>query len=88
MGFREVWIVFESYKQFRNRSFCEILDLNRGAGLGFDALRLGLALFIMLSHVSGLLGHGGLKTEILNAIFALESTVKPPRLSQQLHKAP
>lgn len=72
MGFREVWIVFESYKQFRNRSFGEILDLNRGAGLGFDALRLGLALFIMLSHVSGLLGHGGLKTEILNAIFGID----------------
>lgn len=73
MGLSGVWFVFESYKQFRNRSFGEILDLNRGAGLGFDALRLGLALFIMLSHVSGLLGHGGLKTEILNAIFGIDS---------------
>lgn len=69
--------MFDNYKQFRNRSFGEILDFNRGAGLGFDALRLGLALFIMLSHVSGLLGHGGLKTDILNTIFGIDGdTVK------------
>lgn len=63
--------MFDSYKNFRNKSFGEVLDLNRGAGLGFDALRLGLALFIMLSHISGLLGHGGLKNEIINWILGI-----------------
>lgn len=64
--------MLENYRQFRNRSFGDVLDMNKGAGLGFDALRLGLALMIMLSHISGLLGHGGLKTEILNAIFGID----------------
>ena len=43
----------------RNNSFGSVLDANRGAGPGFDLLRLGLALLILLSHASKLDGHSG-----------------------------
>lgn len=41
------------------RSFGAVLDLNKGSGPGFDLLRLGLALLILLSHASKLDGHSG-----------------------------
>jgi peptidoglycan/LPS O-acetylase OafA/YrhL len=55
--------------KFRGKSFGAILDMNRGAGLGFDLLRLGLAVTILLSHTSGITGHGGVTTSLLNMIF-------------------
>jgi len=55
--------------KYRGLSFGAILDLNKGAGLGFDSLRLALAIMILLSHTSGLTGHSGITTGILNSIF-------------------
>ena len=46
----------------RGPSFGEILAANRGAGPGFDVLRIGLALWIMWGHTNwifGLAGHLG-----------------------------
>lgn len=62
-----------SYRSFHGRSLGEILDQNRGVGLGFDVLRLGLALMILMSHASGIIGHGGLKTEVINWIFGIDA---------------
>lgn len=56
-------------QKYRGKSFGAILDLNHGAGLGFDLLRLGLAITILWSHSSGISGHSGVTTSILNSIL-------------------
>ncbi|WP_342359369.1 acyltransferase [Terrarubrum flagellatum] len=55
----------------RGRSFGEILDANKGAGPGFDLLRLGLAVAILLSHTSGITGNRGFLSGLLASLFQL-----------------
>ncbi|QQV78039.1 acyltransferase [Sphingomonas aliaeris] len=61
-----------SLSNFRGKSFKDILDLNRGMGLGFDVIRLGLAVLILLSHTSGIIGTNGTITAIMNWIFQID----------------
>lgn len=59
------------------KSFGSILDEHKGAGPGFDLLRLGLALLILLSHTSRLAGHSGFTaalTEALHQVLSFFST--------------
>jgi peptidoglycan/LPS O-acetylase OafA/YrhL len=55
--------------RFRGKSFGEILDANNGAGMGFDLLRIGLSVLILLSHTSGITGNRGITSGILAWIF-------------------
>jgi peptidoglycan/LPS O-acetylase OafA/YrhL len=63
--------VARTYLRYRGATFKAILDDNRGAGMGFDLLRLALSILILLTHSSWLDGTGGLTTSILNYIFDL-----------------
>jgi peptidoglycan/LPS O-acetylase OafA/YrhL len=58
-----------TYLGYRGATFKTILDENGGAGMGFDVLRLVLAVLILLTHCSWLVGTSGLTTSILNYIF-------------------
>lgn len=64
-------------REFRGRPIGEILDRNKGVGLGFDLLRLGLAVLILLSHTSGIIGSSGNITAILNWIFGHSQAAAP-----------
>jgi peptidoglycan/LPS O-acetylase OafA/YrhL len=55
--------------RYRGATFKAILDENGGAGRGFDVLRLALAILILFTHCSWLVGTRGLTTSILNSIF-------------------
>ena len=57
----------------QGKSFGTILDENRGMGLGFDYLRLGLALLILLSHTSGIIGTSGAMSALLSSIFHIDA---------------
>ncbi len=57
--------------QGRTVSIGEILDRHKGAGPGFDALRLFLALSILASHCSGLTGNAGYLSRVLLDIYHL-----------------
>ncbi len=57
---------------FRGKSFGQILDMNRGTGLGFDIVRLALAILILFSHTSGIIGTHGTITGIMNWIFQVD----------------
>lgn len=59
------------------RSFGSILDKNRGAGPGFDLLRLGLALLILLSHTSRLAGHSGFTASVTQMLTDMLSFFGP-----------
>ena len=61
--------VIGSYLKYRGATFKTILDDNGGAGMGFDVLRLALAILILLVHSSWIVGTGGVTTSILNFIF-------------------
>jgi peptidoglycan/LPS O-acetylase OafA/YrhL len=63
--------VTRTYLRYRGATFKAILDENGGAGMGFDLLRLVLAILILLSHCSWLVGTSGVLTSILNSIFHL-----------------
>jgi peptidoglycan/LPS O-acetylase OafA/YrhL len=63
--------VTRTYLRYRGATFKAILDENGGAGRGFDLLRLVLAIFILLSHLSWIVGTSGVTTSILNFIFHL-----------------
>lgn len=52
--------------RFSGKSFKSILDLNNGAGLGFDLLRLGLAVLVLVCHGSHVTGHSGTSASIVN----------------------
>ena len=58
-----------TYLRYRGATFETILDDNGGAGKGFDVLRLALAVLILLTHCSWIVGTGGVMTSILNSIF-------------------
>jgi peptidoglycan/LPS O-acetylase OafA/YrhL len=58
-----------TYLRYRGSTFAAILDENGGAGKGFDALRLALAILILLTHCSWIVGTSGVTTSILNSIF-------------------
>lgn len=58
-----------TYLRYRGKTFQSILDECRGAGKGFDILRLGLAICILLSHSSGIVGTSGVTASIMNSIF-------------------
>lgn len=60
-----------TYLRYRGATFQTILDDNGGAGMGFDLLRLALAILILLTHCSWITGTSGLTTSILNSIFHL-----------------
>src|SRR5262249_53687635 len=60
-----------TYLRYRGATFQTILDDNGGAGMGFDLLRLALAILILLIHCSWIVGTGGVTTSILNSIFHL-----------------
>jgi peptidoglycan/LPS O-acetylase OafA/YrhL len=60
-----------TYLRYRGATFQAILDESGGAGMGFDLLRLVLAILILLSHCSWLVGSSGVMTSILNSIFHL-----------------
>ncbi len=62
-----------SLTEFRGKSFKDILDLNRGMGLGFDVIRLGLAVLILMSHTSGIIGTSGTITAIMNWLFQVDA---------------
>ena len=59
------------YTSYRGQSFAHILDINRGAGRGFDLLRLLLAIAILLSHSSSIVGTNGVANQILNWLFQI-----------------
>ena len=63
--------VTRTYLRYRGATFKAILDENGGAGMGFDLLRLVLAILILLTHCSWLVGTSGVLTSILNSIFHL-----------------
>ena len=60
-----------------NKTFGEILDANRGAGPGFDLLRIGLAVTILASHASHLAGNHGALSALLKSIFHLHQQIGP-----------
>ena len=62
-------VVLQTYLRYRGATFQTILDDNGGAGKGFDVLRLVLAVLILLTHCSWIVGTGGVMTSILNSIF-------------------
>lgn len=70
---REVIQLMAVNQKTHHPTLSNILDRNRGIGPGFDLLRLCLALSIVASHSSGLIGTGGWlsshMTSILNLIF-------------------
>jgi peptidoglycan/LPS O-acetylase OafA/YrhL len=61
--------VLQTYLRYRGATFQTILDDNGGAGRGFDVLRLALAILILLTHCSWIVGTSGVMTSILNSIF-------------------
>ena len=61
--------LIRTYLKYRGATFKTILDENGGAGKGFDLLRLILAILILLTHCSWLVGTSGLTTSIVNYIF-------------------
>jgi peptidoglycan/LPS O-acetylase OafA/YrhL len=61
--------LIQTYLRYRGSTFKQILDENGGAGRGFDVLRLALAILILLTHTSWLVGTSGLTTSVLNSIF-------------------
>lgn len=61
--------VIATYLRYRGATFQKILDDNGGAGRGFDVLRLVLAILILLTHCSWIVGTSGVMTSILNSIF-------------------
>ena len=61
--------IIRTYLRYRGATFQTILDDNGGAGMGFDVLRLVLAILILLTHCSWIVGTSGVTTSILNAIF-------------------
>jgi peptidoglycan/LPS O-acetylase OafA/YrhL len=63
--------VTRTYLRYRGATFKAILDDNGGAGMGFDLLRLVLAILILLAHCSWIVGTSGVTTSILNSIFHL-----------------
>lgn len=56
-------------EKFTGKSFGAILDMCGGAGRGFDLLRLGLALGILLAHSSSIMGHSGTTAWLTSLIF-------------------
>ena len=52
-----------------SKTFGGILDQNRGAGPGFDLLRIGLAVSIFASHASTMAGNNHLLSTILASLF-------------------
>ena len=73
--------VITTYWRYRGATFQTILDDNGGAGQGFDVLRLALAILILLSHCSWIVGTSGVMTSILNYIFHI-NPVTVSRLAQ------
>jgi len=69
--------VMRAYLNYRGATFKKILDDNGGAGLGFDVLRLALAILILLVHSSWIVGTSGVTTSILNFIFHLNPETAP-----------
>ena len=64
--------VFEVYRrEYSGKTIGEVLDRNKGAGLGFDLLRLGLAASIVFSHASSISGHSGITTAIIQFFLDL-----------------
>jgi peptidoglycan/LPS O-acetylase OafA/YrhL len=61
--------VMGNYLKYQGATFKAILDDNGGAGMGFDVLRLALAILILLVHSSWIAGTSGVTTSILNFIF-------------------
>jgi len=61
--------VIGNYLKYHGATFKTILDDNGGAGMGFDILRLALAILILLVHSSWIVGTSGVTTSILNFIF-------------------
>ncbi|VXC69568.1 Acyltransferase [Sphingomonas sp. 8AM] len=57
------------------QTFGTILDKNRGAGKGFDLLRLGLALLILVSHLSSIVGHSGTTAWLTSLLFGTDASV-------------
>lgn len=62
-----------TYLRYRGATFETILDDNRGAGRGFDILRLALATLILMSYCSWIVGTSGVTTSILNFIFHINA---------------
>ena len=54
----------------RRTTFGDILNLNRGAGKGFDLLRFGLAMLILVNHISRVTGHSGGTTAWLTSLIS------------------
>ena len=69
--------VMRAYLNYRGATLETILDDNGGAGLGFDVLRLSLAILILLVHSSWIVGTSGVTTSILNFIFHLNPETAP-----------
>jgi len=61
--------LIRTYLRYRGATFKAILDESGGAGMGFDLLRLTLAVLILWTHCSWLVGTSGTTTAILNYIF-------------------
>ena len=55
-------------------TFGQILDRNRGAGPGFDLLRMGLAVSIYISHCSMMAGNHHLLSNLLASLFHVPHT--------------
>jgi peptidoglycan/LPS O-acetylase OafA/YrhL len=73
--------MMRTYLRYRGATFQTILDDCGGAGRGFDILRLALAILILLSHTSWIVGTSGVTASILNSIFHL-SPETASRLAQ------
>ena len=69
--------MMRTYLNYRGATFKTILDDNGGAGLGFDLLRLALAILILLVHSSWIVGTSGVTTSILNFIFHINPETAP-----------
>ncbi|WP_375428187.1 acyltransferase family protein [uncultured Sphingomonas sp.] len=59
------------------KTFGQILEENKGAGPGFDALRLALALAILLAHLASVGGTRGVFAEFWNLLASLYSASPP-----------
>ena len=71
---------------YNYKTFGEILDRNRGAGKGFDLLRLGLALLILVSHMSSIVGHSGTTAWLTSLFFGSDPQV-PAATAQVVSQA-